>query len=430
MLRRLFSKDGRDYLLTFITEFTVLVAGVLVYKLAKEKLGDDGFSEYSIGRRTASFIQPLLILGLGVGIPRYVAFALHDERMKTKGSYFVSGSILVACVTIPVLAILIFFSSFFSGLFFGSPSYASLIPFICALILGMVIHSTVYGYFRGLSKMVQANLLQVFNLGLVPIAAFYSGKNIAEVLLITGGTWTISSLLVFFYLLATEKWAGSEIGVCIRELFNYGIQRVPGDVALAGFLALPAYFAAHVVDDNLKTAGYVAFGMSLLNMAGAAFGPICLILLPKASEVIVKKDFNLLGVYVTRITLLTLLLTAVGLLLAESFTAFFLDIYLGDPSPSLVFITRVILFGAAGFTLYISLRSILDAYYVKAVNTLNIFISFVFFLLASAVIRYTGVSWGLDGILYVFVMSMWILGALTYFTSAGIVRRKGNAGLN
>src|ERR1700730_9978680 len=62
----------REYLPTFVTEFAVLISQVVAYKLAAYFLGPNGFSEYAVARRTIMLIYPVAMLGLGVGLPRYI----------------------------------------------------------------------------------------------------------------------------------------------------------------------------------------------------------------------------------------------------------------------------------------------------------------------------------------------------------------------
>src|SRR4051812_4974560 len=93
---------SKNYILTYITEFAVLISGILVYKLAAGSFGKDGFNEYSICRRTLSFIQPLLIMGFGVGLPRYIAIAAANNLTKKISSYFYSAFLILAMVMVVV----------------------------------------------------------------------------------------------------------------------------------------------------------------------------------------------------------------------------------------------------------------------------------------------------------------------------------------
>ena len=94
---------NKDYIITFIIEFIVLISSVLVYKLASNLPDNTDFSEYAISRRTISFLLPLLIMGLGVGIPRYVAFSVEDAEKQ--GTFYVSGIILTLLFAAPLILI-------------------------------------------------------------------------------------------------------------------------------------------------------------------------------------------------------------------------------------------------------------------------------------------------------------------------------------
>ncbi len=415
-----FVKRNSDYIFTFIVEFLVLMAGVLVYKLAANLEGANDFSEYAISRRTISFILPLLILGCGVGIPRYVAFA-HDDKKK-QDTFFLAGLIIVLGFALPVLGLIFLLQEKFSFLFFGSSAFFYLIPSICIMVLGMLLHGLNYGYFRGKVEMIKANTFQLLNLGIAPLLVFVFFDNVLDVIYYTGILWLIISLSFTIYILMTSHWDIQNLGLQIKELLVFGSLRVPGDFVLAAFLALPAYYAAHLINDQLKTAGYVAFAMSFLNMAGAAFGPISLILLPKASMLIKNKDYTLLKKQIKKITYWTLALTLFGVLVLELFTNLILKIYLGNNEPELIHIIRISFLASFGYTIYISLRSVLDAYYVKAVNTINIIVSFLLFLALQA-ISFFFITTDYISVLYCFVIAMFTLGVLTYVETNKIIRK-------
>jgi O-antigen/teichoic acid export membrane protein len=411
-----------DYILTFSSEFAVMVAGLLVYKLAASYLPENGFTDYSLSRRTISFIQPLLILGLGVGIPRYVAFSEARNSERHSGSYFVAGMLIVLIVAVPFLLLLVGAKTFFSELLFDTAKFADVMPQIALMLLGLIFHSVVYSYYRGKVKMIHANILQIVNLGIVPLAAFAGGNSLSSVLLFTGAGWTLIPVLFMVHVFVQLEWKVSELKSCTKELLVYGLQRVPGDTALAGFLALPAFFTAHLVDDNLVTAGYVAFSMSMLGLAGAAFGPICLLLLPSASKIIVAKDFRLLNALTNKVAVWTLGLTTAGIAFVLLFAEPVLDLYLGSSSPELLLCLRIIILSAIGYTIYISLRSILDAYYIRAVNTLNIFIAFVLFVICAVVV--VTMSLNYIWLLICFNVCMLILGLLTARETYRIFKRE------
>lgn len=403
------SKRRFDYLLTFVTEFAVLLAGVLVYRFAAGFAEQNAFAGYALSRRVVSFIQPILILGMGVGLPRYISIAVAKNKKHLSNVYFIAASTLVISFTAIVLSALMLFPGFFSVLFFGENGYAEFMPGIATMLLGLVLHSLTYSYFRGLLKMYAANAFQIINLGIIPIVAFVIGSEVVQVLTLTGLGWVTISVVFMFITFARVKIDKTLFIPAMKEILFYGIQRVPGDLAIAGLFSIPAFLVAHI--GTMAEAGNVAFGISLLNMAGAVFGPICLILLPEASKMIVAGDFKRLFGQIRKISILTFSLTVIGLILFEGFAEEILTIYLGKADPGMVFTSRLILLGSIGYTIYVSLRSILDAYYVKAVNTINIILSLLLYIVSSGLVIITGTPSVFLTIS--FVVSVILLGLLT-----------------
>jgi O-antigen/teichoic acid export membrane protein len=169
----------------------------------------------------------------------------------------------------------------------------------------------------------------------------------------------------------------NEIYTNLKELMAYGVHRVPGDFGLSGLFSLPATFASHISGTTI--AGYVAFGTSLLNMIGSLFEPLGLILLPKASQLVANNDFKTLKYYILKIFKITFIITFLSIVFFEILADKIIALYLGNFPSDLVMITRLIVIASLGYTIYVAMRSIIDAYYVKPINTKNIFISLMFF---------------------------------------------------
>ena len=121
-----------------------------------------------------------------------------------------------------------------------------------------------------------------------------------------------------------------------------------------------------------------------------------------------------------KIQWVTFVLSFAGVLFYEVFANEIIRLYLGQTFDALVGITRVIMGGGIAYAIYVSLRSIVDAYHVKGVNTINILLSLSVFL---------GISLGgyvMSGngalILPGFLLSLFLLGALTIREVAGILK--------
>ncbi len=403
-------KMKKDLLLTFFTELMILVSGLLVYKFAASLVGKDPFSQFALCRRTISFVLPALLLGLTVGIPRYIAFAGSGNQNPDK--YFLAGiSVLIPSVFFFTLLLNIFKSDF-AFLFFGNSGYDNLIFPISLMIVGHTLHASCYSYYRGNLLMVRANTLQILNCGIIPILVFINQTEIVRILSLTGIFLIMTSTIALILICRGLEWdKTAALFPCVKELLTYGIQRVPGDFGMAALMSLPAIITAHMA--GVKAAGYVAFGTALLNMTGSLFAPFGLVFLPKASQLIAGRDMVKLREYLIRLASATILLTLGGLIVFEVFADAFIRIYLGETFTDLVMITRIVMLGSLAYTFFVSMRSFLDAYHIKAINTLNVMVSITLFLTLS------WLAYILDGgylaSVGAFVAALYSLGFLTLF---------------
>lgn len=409
----------KDYIITFITEFFILLSGILVFKFAAIMLGKEGFSEYALSRKTVSLIQPALLIGLGVGIPRFIAFAKSESNHKSDG-YFISGVSFLIFIGLFFIFVMNIFRDNFAFLLFGSSGYYYLIFPLSLMLFGLVLHSSCYAYFRGNLLMMKANLLQFINSAVIPITVFFIGVSLQQVLFFSGLLWILISFGFLVMILKNIDYNCKDYFPHLKELLSYGIQRLPGDFCMAALISLPAILTAHIA--GVTQAGYVAFGISILMMSGAFFAPIGLILLPKASQLIANKEYSLLKHHILKLLKITVISTIFSVLFFEIFADAIIHLYLGEGFSDMAFTARIIFISAIAFTIYVSMRSVIDAYYVRAKNTINIFYSMLIFMLFS-VITILFVNDGYIFIILGFVIAIFTLGVLTLLEIRTIIRK-------
>jgi O-antigen/teichoic acid export membrane protein len=353
----------------------------LTYKLAAHFLGKTGFAEYAVARRTISILYPVVLLGLAVGLPRYIATAAGRRDEESKACYLGATLWCVGLSTAVCVALLNAFPSGLAFLFFGSREYASLIFPLSLVVAGLALHAIVYSYFRGMLEMRAANLLQFVNFGLMPLAVFlFFGKSVQSLLSALG----ILSLAMAGVALLFTPWKAlvKDNRAQVKELLRFGIQRVPGDFILMALFALPATFVAH--KSGIRAAGFVAFGISMLNVIGSFFSPFGLILLPKAGALLAAGKNGELRRQVwllTRITLVVSSVLAAGIAIGANSL---IRVYLGPDFTEGAGILRLLLLAAVPYSLYTVLRNVIDAFHELGVTTMILAAGFGVFCLGSA----------------------------------------------
>ncbi|HNW90545.1 MAG TPA: hypothetical protein PKN48_12845 [Bacteroidales bacterium] len=402
-------KSKYIYITTYLTEFSLLVAGILIYYFAFNIFSETDFASYSLIRRNLSFFQPVVFLGLAVGITRFVSFNLSD-KVKS-GNFFIAGAVMVFISVAFFSSLLYIFKNQIALLLFGDSSFSYLMLPLIVLIAGICIHSLSYAYFRGAMLMYRANLLQFINLFAGNLAAFYLSDNLTEVIYYTGLIWIITGLVFFIIILFRIDFQRKSILKAAKELFPYSIYRVPGDVALAALLTVPSLITARYA--GIIAAGYIAFGITLMNMAGAAFSPISLLLLPKISNLAANKHYETIFIKAKKTIEITLLISVSAIVIFEIFATQIINIYLKDASPDLIITARIIALGIPGYAIYIVLRSVLDALHYRAINTRNLIIAFGVYAIGTAVL----LLYRFDGMIntFIFSFSVTLLGILSYF---------------
>jgi O-antigen/teichoic acid export membrane protein len=388
----------------------------VIFRVANERMADIAFSEYTLSRRNISFLQPLLMIGLGVAVPRYVS--IHPKR----DSFLPASLILMTIVSLLFLLVLTLGSGLFSNLFFGDGTYQNYILPLCILLIGYGYHAILYGYLRGKKEVYFSNLIQLVNIGFLPISVLLYTQNVQQLLLLNG-VFLLISCLIFGLYVFIKRQIQIDFQSCWEDaklMLNFGLPRILGDFALLSMLTFPTYIVLSL-QKNVLTGGDVAYSITLLNLVGAAFGPLSLVLLPEIGGFLAEKRIDLIKKRFYVFVLLGIILTLIGYLTFYFFHEFILKLLLGKDHRNEIFdIAQIVLLGSFGYVLYIILRSFLDAIHVKAKNATNLMIALTVYI---AMAGY-GYSMHVKSITYIyyFVISLNTLGLLTFIKTYNTIK--------
>jgi len=376
----------QDLAWLYFATVVVLVASVLVYRLASQMLGESGFSEYALVRRTVSFLSPALMLGLGVGLPRFLAREPSETPLGSPRNLFWVSMAPLVIAHVVVTVVVLTNKDAFSSLIFGVHEMSNLVVPILWLIVGLSWHSLLKGYCRGTFRFKMASILDVLNLAVIPVMAFWLfSDSVVTVVMATG-------LAIVVICAGFTTTIGLPSGLSLVDMRNgvkrflvYSLPRVPGDFAVGGLLALPSLLAANIVGP--KIAGYVAFGATFLALGGAAVAPISTAMLPLASHRIRNRQWHLLRSDMSKVMGVSFAIGLLGVTIAECLMPWIIEIYLGESYAESVPILRILALGAFPYVMFCSLRSFLDAAHETAFNTRNAILALLGFGLTLAIYK-------------------------------------------
>jgi teichuronic acid biosynthesis glycosyltransferase TuaC len=365
MLRTL----NRTHILTYATEGGVVLATLLVYRMAAD-LGKNDLDGYVLARRAISFIQPILLVGLAVGLPRMVAFT-SDQGLRRSYLQASLRIVLVLCGALAVVSAAL--PGHMAYALLGTRALSTLIVPVAVMVLGLCLHTVTYSYLRGAQRMDQANYLQILVLVLLPVLVFTVTSELGTLLLWTGLAWCMAPLPW----LVPQLW-GAPLKLAPEQraaLLRYGLPRIPGDMAFAAMLSIPTIWTAQRC--GMDMGGRVGLAITMLNIVGAAFAPISLLLLPQASSMLGQGKYAALEERISQLERTTLLVSfaILGVMLATLHVI--LPVYLKgiDTAPYLL-ICRSIFLAAPALAYFVALRSLLDAYHTSPRNGANLLRSF------------------------------------------------------
>ncbi|MCP4291932.1 MAG: lipopolysaccharide biosynthesis protein [bacterium] len=372
------------YLWLYLARGLVLITGILVFRWASTILGADSFSEYAMSRRTISLLAPAMMLGLGVGLPRRIAMLVTEGEQKNAQAYFWAAASFLLISNGIVFFLVWAFPGQVATLFFGDSQHQSLIFPMTMLLAGLSWHNIIWAFLRGRFFFREASILEIINLVIAPVTSFLVfNQNTAQLLQATGTMVLGVCFLVSVFWAFRTQWNLSGHWQKGRELLSYGLPRVPGDFALGGLIAIPSLLAAHMFD--LKTAGYVAFASTMLNLAGTSVAPLSTALLPEAAKLIRNGQKGLLKREIKRLTLVAAIISVIGVIVAEIWMPTIIKLYLGPEFSEVVPILRGFALCVLPYIQFVVLRSVVDAAHHKPINTINLLIALVCFVVATFV---------------------------------------------
>ncbi len=373
----------RDLMLTAATSFASFLASLVLISIFGRLLGVTLLAEYLLLRRVASWLQPLTYLGLGVALPRYVAYSTQQSPTSRLG-YFVAAA---ACIVVfgSLLGVVLGVARRPLGtILFGDAELARLMVPLFLLMLGGAAQVTVYGFYRGCLKMKHAGAMQ-FCTAVVPIISTLAlFRTHSVVLIVSAIGYSVAGVAVVFAIPIVQDlhryWNSIQnVGARARELLKYGVSRVPGDLSNGALLAIGPVFAAHYMP--VSRVSYLLVAISMLAAASVSTDPLGLVFLSKISMMMSDDRLDDVRIYLSHLISATVDLSVFLTLQLIVFADVLLRAWVGASLLEGITVIRIVLIGIPCYLFHTALRSAVDAGSIRPLNARNILVSLIAFLI-------------------------------------------------
>lgn len=408
-LKKLFEGKSKFFIYMLTAQALFMLSNLYINYKIEKVWSVEGFATYNLLKRLGSFIVFPLILGVGIGIPRYISFLKKGKDDASKALEYLAGGLIIFLITFgSFLVLLLFFPAVILSSFkhIGSES---ILLIVTLFIFSQGVFVILSSFFRGKIQFGKSSLLNVLVLSFLPTVVIFFSASIFDYFLYYS-VMTIGSLLfiiLFNFYKSPISYRRTQFKT--KQLIHYGAPRVVADAILFSLDFIPIYVVSVFI--SLEESGYLSLSFMFFKLASVSFDLIGSLILPMygkefktaSSAVFIKKVDRLLVISGS----LAVLASLCGYILIPYLIATFFS----SLAPALL-ASQYIFIAFPFYVVFTILKNVLDIISSKAYNSLIQIAGFV----AMTVILFYGIyqkEWFYYRTLTV-IIPYFVLGVLTY----------------
>lgn len=379
------SKLGKDVFVTFVSQAFIMFTFFVVNKILSNSLGVEGYGQYSLVKKNTAVISMIMLGGMGIALPRFVAYYKAKFQIDKVNIIVVSSLIIVLLISLITIVFAFVFYDTLSNIIIGVNEDLKLYCVTLLYSFSLCISAYMYSFFRGYGDFIKFNYAQILIQIIILISCFFVNKQLLNVLLV----WSLLTIIFTFVIIyrnisivIKDVYINGTITTLKQsfiEILPFGSTRLFGDFVLFSFNALPLIFSNSLF--GIKQTAFFSVGIMISNMITPLFGFLGMILLPYVSEHAANNNHSHLKTTVNKLMLLyitiSIIMTTVISLLLNSFISFFFNAdYLEAKG-----IANILIWIIVVQAIYLLLRNPLDAVSKFPLNTINLIVSFIFMVI-------------------------------------------------
>lgn len=346
------------------------------------------FEQITLIKRIASTFIVFLLLGLGVSIPRQVAYE-KEKDANNSIKFFNASLLIISTIGITFFIIVNVFSNNVANLLFNNDQYQQLVLPLSLFILAQLYSGIVFSFLRGNLKIEQSNYLTIIN-AIIPIASLLLFPSATSFLVSCSLLYCFSGFVILFRTYRIQTFIDSfrikTLVPKVTSLLKIGVPRVPGDFALEALLTIPITLTAHY--SGSWEASLLAFSLTILTMCVSLLSPINLILLPYASKFLSlgkKQEIKSHTLLLLKISLPMIVVITIIVFFSSDFIC---TIFLKDSYNYLATVfLKTVVWACIPYSIYVVLRSFIDAAYELPMNAINVVLGLSSFFIVFFIIK-------------------------------------------
>lgn len=374
------SNTLRQYLITFFFSILGALVNFYFFRQVYINIGEESFYYYSFARRVISFLSPVLLLGIGISLPRAIGHYSKDENKI--GHFFMISLFVLTLAALIWFLLNIICNQWFTQLIWGENTVITkhLNIALSIYLISLNVAACIHSYYRGKINAMMAGVIDILVQSVLPLSAFLLLNNLISIFYMISILVGILNIVLIIVIVKSHKlyWdRWPSLVNEIKEFLGYGLRRVPGDIFYAMLIFLPAYFAGKYY--NMKLAGLYSFGLSLLFLFNLPATAVSFVTLSRSASLLIKSKSTLRR-EMRYLLILGLGYSILALLLLYLFLGDFLSIFFDQEFMKYTQILFQMLWALPGLVIFTILRSLIDSAYIRPYNAYFIFIALIIML--------------------------------------------------
>ena len=425
-IKKLFKRDAfyKDLIITFGGQMIVMILSFVLNKIISNQYSVSDYGVYSILKRFSSVITFVMLMAMGIAIPKYVAEAKAKKNKELMESYMISGLITIFTMFLAITIVLVPFGSLWARLIFNDSNYQNYMIVVCLFSCGNCLLTYAYSFYRGINEFVKYSVINIILQIILIVPTLFVKCNLWELYLVWGIVSISYSLIKIRIIYNKNQFSFKDIKeklFSLKELIIYSLPRVPGEFILFAYSLIPLTIVSYKF--VTEQVGYFSAALSINSLITPLFSLVGTILLPLVSgskynnnEKEVNDKIKVLAYIYTVVSVL-----AIGFVYV--FGEFLLTLLFNQEYTKSMEIVRIMIISILPNSYYLLLRNPLDGKSKFPYNTICLLISFVAYVILLLFAETIKVCAFDTIVAYV------VLGALTLLSWLRVIKKEKNDSL-
>lgn len=372
----------KDLFITFIGQFIAMLITFILNKIISNIYSVEIFGIYNLTKRFSALISFIMLMAMGIAIPKFIAEAKEKHDKKLLESYLLSAIVIILFVSTALTIILIILKDFFSILIYGDIKYGIYIFPACIYSFSTAIMTYIYSYYRGINDFTKYNMICIIMQFLMLVITLINRHNLYNLYMLWGFCLIIYSLIELINIVSTNKISITNLKeklYTLKELLIYTIPRVPGEIILFSYSLIPLSIVSNKF--GLDQVGFLSAAISINSLITPLFSLVGTILLPLMSKSVVTNSQDNVKRKIKYLGIIYICFSFLSILFIYLFGKYIVVLMFNTEYVKALPLIQITMLSILPNSIYLLLRNPLDGISNKPYNTISLIVSFLIYVI-------------------------------------------------